>query len=279
MKIDWAGAITNANIGKIYINGEEFTGIGYQGLLTVNTKTYVTEPTRGNDGSISNINDHDTFIVPRCKVNFKFFNIQDYMRLCQVVNSGNEFPVSYFDKQFGKFVTHMMYCEPEEMYKMFNVSTSVIGVLDYEISFIGTLNDLQSYEVKYITSGFTARTYNEYSSATTNSLNDIVKSTDEQENVYYYKYINATSESGKPLTNTEYWKQIYKTIDDTNNVKWGNSIKVLTATDLSDWYVIPTGKQFLYWNTKADGTGYRMLPNANFTIFESMDIYPILGDV
>jgi hypothetical protein len=150
MRVDWAGAIENENLGKIFIGGEEFTGIGYQGLMTVNTKTYVTEPTRANDGSIPNIDDHDTFVVPRCKVNFKFFNIRDYQRLCRVVNSANQFPVKYFDKQFGEHREYMMYMEPEEMAKMFNVGTSVIGLLDYEVSFIGTLNNLEKFKVVYV---------------------------------------------------------------------------------------------------------------------------------
>lgn len=137
------------DMDTIWVGGEKFTGIGYQGLLTVNTKTYVESPSRANDGSIPNINDHDTFIVPRAKVNFKLFEIEDYQRLCRVVNMSNEFPVTYFDKQMGEFVTHNMYCEPEEMKKMFNVGTRVIGVLDYEVSFIGTLNEREEYKVTY----------------------------------------------------------------------------------------------------------------------------------
>ena len=83
------------DIDGIKIGGEWFVGIGYQGLLNVNTKTYVEEPTRSNDGSIPNINDHDTFIVPRCKVNFKYFKIEDYQKLLRVINSANEFPVIF----------------------------------------------------------------------------------------------------------------------------------------------------------------------------------------
>ena len=38
------------DLDKVWINGQEFSGMAYQGLLTVNTKTYVEEPTRANDG-------------------------------------------------------------------------------------------------------------------------------------------------------------------------------------------------------------------------------------
>ena len=141
------------NLDSIIIAGNEFKGIGYQGLLTVNSKTYVESPTRSNDGSMPNINDHDSFVVPRCKINFKYLKIEDYQRLCRVLNSANEFPVTYYDKESGEFVTHMMYVEPEEMKKIFNVGTYVFGVLDYDVSFIGTLNQREKLSVAYKAEG------------------------------------------------------------------------------------------------------------------------------
>ncbi|MGN0960774.1 MAG: hypothetical protein ACI4PF_01080 [Christensenellales bacterium] len=143
---------TVKDLDKIWVSGQEFSGISYQGLLTVNTKTYVEEPERSNDGSMPNINDYVTFVVPRCKVNFKYFNIEDYQRLCEAVTS-NEFTVKYWDKQFNEFVIHKMYCEPEEMAKLYNLEFDVFGVLDYEVSFIGTLNDLQEFKVVYDANG------------------------------------------------------------------------------------------------------------------------------
>lgn len=384
MRVDWAGAIENENLGKIFIGGEEFTGIGYQGLMTVNTKTYVEEPIRQNDGSMKNINDHDTFIVPRCKVNFKFFNIRDYQRLCRVINSANEFPVSYFDKQFGEFRTYMMYVEPEEMAKIYNVGTSVIGILDYEVSFIGTLNDLETFKVIYLPKYWNGTTLVDlmpvsidYSSTTTyykgqkvywngsyyqaiyyeNSFKGIyptntsywqVKEATLWNDITTYttgdlvyrdtttnsgtvrKYYEAKKEDfyGFLPTNTTYWKEvtisaysdtktyakggyafllvgdvktIYQAIyykeefsgqspDDTKywakitpqinveqEVDWGKSIHILTATDLADFYKIPEGKTLKGWNTRADGTGLNILPNSNWSVFENTTIYPIIG--
>ena len=71
----WVGDVV-PDLDVVKINGEEFTGIGYEGLLSVNTKTYVTEPTRAGDGAIKNINDYETFYVPRVKINFKYFSIR-----------------------------------------------------------------------------------------------------------------------------------------------------------------------------------------------------------
>lgn len=141
--------VTATYLDRVKIGNEYFNGIGYQGLLTVNTKTYVESPSRSNDGSIANINDHDVFFVPRCKLNFKYFKIEDYQRLLNEVSGKNEFPVEYFDKQTGTMVSFNMYIEPEEMAKLYNVGTSIIGVLDYEVSLIGTRNNLPVYTVTY----------------------------------------------------------------------------------------------------------------------------------
>lgn len=279
MRVDWAGAIVaedkdkDLRLGKIRIGGEDFTGVGYQGLMTVNTKTYVEEPTRANDGSIPNINDHDTFIVPRCKVNFKFFNIRDYQRLCRVISSANEFYVEYFDKQFGKFVKHKMYAEPEEMAKIYNAHTSVIGVLDYEVSFIGTLNDLEEFTVSYDTSKLTRKTISSYNE-NTSYTKDTVVSVTEDDVVKYYRYKNDTISSGKPVSDTAYWIQVYDTISKTEKVSWGGSIHIATISDLTDFYNVPN---FIGWNTRADGTGLNISPNSNWSVFENTTIYPIIG--
>ena len=195
------------NLGKIWINEQEFTGMAYQGFLTVNTKTYVEEPTRSNDGSIPNINDYDTFVVPRCKVNFKYFNIDDYQRLCEAVQS-NEFYVEYYDKQFDTFVKHKMYCEPEEMAKLYNVGTDVFGVLDYEISFIGTLNDLEEFTITYDGNGGTSSNepLGSFDASKEYSRYDIVT----LEGDRYYQaiwYDNKIVAKEHPLTDYKYWKE------------------------------------------------------------------------
>lgn len=202
------------DLGKIWINGQEFSGMSYQGFSTVNTKTYVEEPSRANDGSIPNINDYDTFVVPRCKINFKYLNIKDYQRLCEAVQS-NEFLVSYYDKQFidpktGTLlkVEHKMYCEPEEMAKLYNVGTDVFGVLDYEVSFIGTLNDLETFTVTYDgNGGSSVQTPELYDSLKGYKKGDIVYLEDSNKNRRYFQaiyYIN--SFKGIDLTNESYWK-------------------------------------------------------------------------
>lgn len=205
------------DLDKIWINGQEFSGIGYQGLLNVNTKSYVEEPDRANDGSMPNINDHDTFVVPRCKVNFKYFNIYDYQRLCNATLS-NEFVVKYWDKQFGEFVMHKMYCEPDEMPKLYNVGTYVFGVLDYEVSFIGTRNDLQEFTFTYnANGGVIVGNPQLYNDTKTYKKGDKVYLEDERyfEAIYY---VDTFKGQPLPTQSNEYWQKCntYKYVENSS---------------------------------------------------------------
>ena len=206
--IDYANADRINKLDTVWINGEEFKGIGYNGLLTVNTKTYVSEPTRANDGSMPNIGDHETFIVPRCKINFKYFNLEDYRRLCNAILP-NEFLVKYYDKDFGDFVEHWMYCEPREMTKIYNVGTAIIGVLDFEVSFIGTLNKRNKLSIKYETesNSFVIKNLHSgqyYNSITEYTLGDRVKHNDKYYEAIFY---NDTFKGVSPPSLT-YWTKL-----------------------------------------------------------------------
>lgn len=250
---EWIGEI-QPDLDVVVINGETFTGIGYEGLLSVNTKTYVTEPTRSAKGSMDNIEDYETFFVPRVKINFKYFSIQDYQRFCNAILP-NEFEVEYYDKQFGKRVKHLMYAEPEEMHAIFNVETKVIGMWDYEVSLIATLNSQEEYKAIYSANGGSIKNYKGiFDSSTTYSRGDRVSYNGVIYDAIYYE----DSFSGeKPLTNTNYWQQItVQEWSDTATYKNGDVVFVSTETSKSYYEAIFNGdfsgisvKNAFYWKS------------------------------
>ena len=216
------------DLDSVWIGGQKFTGIGYQGLISVNTVTYVESPTRSSGGSIDNINDYETFVVPRVSLTFPMISIEDYQRLCRVVNISNEFPVTYWDKEIGDFVTHNMYCEPEEMKKLFNIGFRVVGVLDFKISFIGTLNNLKECSVSF--------------------------------------FMNSGVSDG--------------TILSSSSCVWGSTLEILSQAQLETVITnkglsVPSGKRFVYWNTKRDGSGFTYYGGTSPRIFESANLYAI----
>lgn len=148
MEIGYNKAINVPNLDTVYLRGNceqewrAFRGLGKDGLLTINTKTYLEEPIRSQDGSMENIEDAVTFIVPQVEFNFKYFNLTDYVDMCNILEDYNQFEAKYFDVRYKQWVTHKMYCKPQEMTKIYNLRTSVIGVFDYKVQFVGTLNDI-----------------------------------------------------------------------------------------------------------------------------------------
>lgn len=264
----WSG-ITDTQLDTIKINGVAFRGIS--DLSTVNTKTYVEEPTRSNDGSIPNINDYETFYVPRVKFNFKFFTIADYMAFCIAVQP-NEFNVEYFDKTFGMRVSHKMYIEPEELTSLYNIETKVIGILDYEISLIGTNNDMNTYSLSYnINGGGSLISHLVYSAGATYDPNDIVQST--SSSGIYYRYINSSSTSGHALTETDYWEIMNTDMINTQTLNWGEGFTVIPETGVSDYYTITAGYTLTGFNTMADGSGFSYYPNQSASIFNNLVLY------
>ena len=240
--IDYANADKINKLDTVWINGEEFKGIGYNGLLTVNTKTYVSEPTRANDGSMPNIADHETFIVPRCKINFKYMNIDDYRRLCNAILP-NEFLVKYYDKDFGDFVEHRMYCEPQEMTKIYNVGTSVIGVLDYEVSLIGTLNAIKECSIRYDENGGTVAKFKAWTNTTTYTLGDRTKYGEDYYEAKYY--IN--SFSGQPTLNSSYWRAI-------TPQEWSKGVSYSAGSIVYTKTTNDENTTYLYYECKATST-------------------------
>lgn len=206
--------VADEDLDCFWVNGRKFKGLSYGGLMSTNTKTYVEEPKRVNDGSMPNIDDHDTFVVPRVKFNLKYFNIQDYQALCEAITP-NQFVVEYYDKQFNDGngnilkVKHKMYAEPSEMEKLYNVENYVFGVLDYTVSFIGTLNDLEEYTVTFNSGVANVGNKNEptlYDSTITYKKGDIVYLEDSGASRYYQAIWYSNSFKTVDLTNTIYWQ-------------------------------------------------------------------------
>lgn len=134
----------------ISINGYIFKG--YSDFTCINSKTYVVEPERADNGSMPDINNHVTFFVPRVQISFKYMKIKDYQRFLVAIEP-NEFVVSYFDYTKGEVVYHKMYCEPQELEKIHTYRLEVLGILNKTISLIGTLNPIDTFALTYSANG------------------------------------------------------------------------------------------------------------------------------
>lgn len=261
-------------LGTIILDGEAFDDIGYEMLETTNAMTYSESPSRSRTGKMY-LEDMDTFIVPRCKVGFKLMKIENFIAFRRLLLERKEHTLNYFDKDFGERVTHKMYVESSPLQKFFARGTSVVGVENYSLEFIGLLNEDTTYKVSYDANGGTKVPVSEYSASTMYTKDSIVK-----ENDVYYRYINSESGAGHELDDTAYWEIIdMSAFEDPTPVFWGESVMV---EDCSGIFKPPSGKSNSpYYANKVNADGsmaegaWKYYPGQSLSVFRDMTLYAV----
>ncbi len=129
--------------------------VGYGMLETVNQMTYPQSNsiTRTTDGAATNIADTEYYTQPSVKVGFNFIKVEDFLYVSEVLHKKQVMTLEYYDKDFGKVVTHECYAHPTELKNFFNVGTRIEGVRDLELTFVATLNDRTTHTVTLQDSG------------------------------------------------------------------------------------------------------------------------------
>lgn len=135
---------------QFLLDGIIFGGLGHRMLKTQNQLTYNTSPSRQTDGSMENINDYDSFILPKVELGFKFIDYETYQELRRLLLAKRTFDVTYYDKDFNDFVKHEMYAEPDDLTNFFNLGEMIIGSEDFVVRFIATLNNRQICKIKFL---------------------------------------------------------------------------------------------------------------------------------
>lgn len=218
------------NLDWFSIDGINFAGIGRGMLKCTNQLNYKTSPSRQSDGSMTNINQYDSFVVPQVEIGFKYITIDDFYKLRQILLAKRIFDVIYYDVDFNNFVAHEMYCHPDDLKDFLNRGEDVIGLQNFTITLVGTLNGKDKV--------FT----NEYKSAS--GYNNM---TEEQQRAAIKAYFTNTFKfSDIPSTYTVTGGGIV-----SQNVKWGRSVAITASTN-SGYYKISGDTQNLKKFYKGD---------------------------
>lgn len=135
---------------EFWLDDEKFDGIGHGMLKSQNQLTYSASPSRQIDGSMQNINDYDSFILPKVEIGFKLISYETFQKLRKFLLAKRTFNVKYYDKDFNRLVTHEMYAEPDDLTAFFNLCDQIIGSQDFVVRFVATLNKRQTYEAKFL---------------------------------------------------------------------------------------------------------------------------------
>lgn len=144
----------NESIGTIYLTGggytnEPFTGVGIDSQFGWEEMVWAKNPKRTKGAfNFKNIDSVDVGLVPRCEVNLKYMNYEQYKKLRRIVGRERYFWVRFFNIDTGEWINREMYLTDDSRNKLHILKQSLIGVVDIVLKFAGTNNDVEAIESK-----------------------------------------------------------------------------------------------------------------------------------
>lgn len=143
------------DIDKVKIDGNTFSD--YKAFSFLWEKSYVKEPERSGDGSITNLNSYATFVTPHLKIDFSMMSIDSYRVLMRLLYERNEHDVECYDVVQNDVIETKMYFATEEMPKLWAIARALngeewvelLGVQDYTVEMIGTNTEIDTYHLTY----------------------------------------------------------------------------------------------------------------------------------
>jgi hypothetical protein len=144
-------------ISEVIIDGVTITG--YKAFSFVRKLSYVKSPVRSSDGSIGNLNSYSTFTTPTLQINFSLLSIDSYRDIMNLIYARREHLVECYDIVRDMRVKEKMYFEPEELPKLWTLTSALqapndyiielLAVEDYTISMVGTNVPSEQINVVY----------------------------------------------------------------------------------------------------------------------------------
>ena len=144
--------MANHEIGKVYITGAGYVDhpfvVGYDSIGW-NETVWGGTLNRSNKFTLENIDDVEIGQVPQCTIVFKYIKLEDFIILQELLRE-RHITVTYYDVDYGTWVTHDMAITGNERKKIYSYGRKILGVRDFTIKLVGTNLD-NEYVDKTIT--------------------------------------------------------------------------------------------------------------------------------
>lgn len=144
-------------LNTIYINGVRFDGISRDSSLGWEEFVWAKEPTRSNAFAFENMDTIDVGLVAQCQVNFKYFNIEDFIKFREAIKQ-RYFRCTFFNVDTCQWeVDREMYCSKSQRDKLYYFNPKLVGVLDFNITLVATNRDIiehDAIQINYHTNGY-----------------------------------------------------------------------------------------------------------------------------
>lgn len=153
--VDYKNSYKDGDLDKIYINGIEFKGIARDSALGWEDFVWGEEPTRSKTFAFENMDDIDVGLVARCEFNFKYFNIEDFMKFREAIKQ-RYFQVKFFNVDTCEWIEREMYCSKNERQKLHYFNPRLLGVLDFSVNLVATNRELvrEPVSISYDANGY-----------------------------------------------------------------------------------------------------------------------------
>lgn len=113
-------------------------------------KVYVEDPSRTNSGTIPIF--PDKFFVPYFTVSWAVISIENYKKIMKLIEK-DENVVEYYDQTDNSYKTAKFYAQQPTYNKLYSMEKKYNMVLNLQIVFAGTLNDVGDITVEYNANG------------------------------------------------------------------------------------------------------------------------------
>lgn len=113
-------------------------------------KVYVEDPERTNTGAIPVF--PDKFFVPYFTVTWAVLSIDNYHKIMRLIER-DENRVEYYDQNVGEYKTAKFYAQQPTYNKLYSMEKKYNMVLNLQIVFAGTLNDVEDITIEYNANG------------------------------------------------------------------------------------------------------------------------------
>lgn len=133
-------AYKNSQLDRITIfdGTQELEITGYAEYSYLDEKSYKTQPVRTQDGTIQDIEEYATFLIPRVIIKYNMMGIEDYRSLMKMFKKRNGYIVKCYDVVEDKIVKNEMYVATPSMPKIYQQYLIAMGIQEYNIELIGT---------------------------------------------------------------------------------------------------------------------------------------------
>lgn len=113
-------------------------------------KVYVSDPTRNNSGRISIF--PDKFFVPYFTISWAVISVSDYKTIMKLIEK-DENIVEYYDTTDNSYKIAKFYAQQPTFNKLYSMEKQYNVVLNLQIVFAGTLNDVGDITIEYNANG------------------------------------------------------------------------------------------------------------------------------